>query len=573
MNFEITEDNRPFLEARGKIILNACPGSGKTSAISYKLTQLTAECNKKYGKYSGVLCLSFTNVAKDEILDKYKSISGCTLGYPHVVSTIDSFINQYITLPFFYLLKSPKGRPSIVNSLSFLDSLNFRSYRTKTNSVLQYSYPPSSIKIEINNTYTCKGKSPDTDKVDAAVFNNYASTIKKWQFDNGYLSNDDSTYFAFFLLKKFKEIGLNLVSRFPYIIVDEAQDTSEAQYKIFDLLIQAGLSNIEFVGDPYQSLYEFREARPDLFVNRFEDNANWKAFQLTNCRRSSQKIVDFYSLFRRSSEQSIASLRSFSENNPIHVFRYTENNISSLVERYQNNTDIDSANRILVRGASHLELFGVKATKEEPWHNSTAKDLLSAQHLFLLGEVKDSIDKMRDIIIELKYSEKDFQERQVLRKTLKEDVNLNTVMFDFLAHAPSNDDTLENWTQMMELHLKKALDLEVDLKLKQKGRAYVSSNLKKLLLAEPDVLYPVSTIHKVKGMTFESILLVLSKDSSGQNLSLNDFVKPDKFPSEKQRLIYVALSRPQTLCCLAIPEEVSEGKIRGKLGNDIVFVN
>lgn len=149
--------------------------------------------------------------------------------------------------------------------------MNLGYFANKRRQPLKVSYAPSKIRIELDGSYSWDGYKPNPAIVDPSVFDRYAKKYKDWQLNNGFLTNDDSTYIALKLLENYPEIARSLTQRFPYIIVDEAQDTSEMQYKIFDLLIASGLSNIEFVGDPYQSLYEFREARPDLFVQRYND--------------------------------------------------------------------------------------------------------------------------------------------------------------------------------------------------------------------------------------------------------------------------------------------------------------
>lgn len=68
MYFE-NDERLAYLRARGKVILNACPGSGKTTTIAKKILEL--ENSKEIGSHSGVACLSFTNSAKDEINEAY----------------------------------------------------------------------------------------------------------------------------------------------------------------------------------------------------------------------------------------------------------------------------------------------------------------------------------------------------------------------------------------------------------------------------------------------------------------------------------------------------------------------
>ena len=121
MEFEINQQREAYLDSRGKIILNACPGSGKTTAIAKKIMLLQDEYKTTLSRFSGIACLSFTNTAKDEISEKYTELSGDYLGFPHKVSTIDSFINQYITLPFYYLFVKNGKRPKILDDPGFLN--------------------------------------------------------------------------------------------------------------------------------------------------------------------------------------------------------------------------------------------------------------------------------------------------------------------------------------------------------------------------------------------------------------------------------------------------------------------
>lgn len=566
MNFELTKENENYIKSRGKVILNACPGSGKTTAIAYKLTTLTTECTNHFSNYSGVACLSFTNVAKDEISDKFESISSKRLTYPHLTSTIDSFINKYITLPFYHLLGFKSKRPTILNTVDFLDNLNLEWIRNKQNRPLKYSYPPKDLKIEIDGSYSWKRKKLNTAIIDNNTFQSYAKKYKNWQFENGYINNDDSTYLALKLLESFPQIGNSLVQRFPYIIIDEAQDTSELQYIIFEELIKCGLSNIEYIGDPYQSLYEFREARPDLFIKKYEDTTTWNAIELATCRRSSQKIINLYNTFRKSSEKPITSTCKHKSDFPIKIIKYDENNLDALVSEYTKHIDITLPYQILVRGSSHLEMFGVKQTQENPWKNAIARDLILASYNYEVGKIKDCINTLRKVYVQLHFPEKDYKEKLEKENGLREDFNLNIKLFDFIKNCPSTDDTLEVWTSNTTAYIKAQFGIDIDLELKKKGKAYYSQNLRILMYPETVLQYPVSTIHKVKGMTFNSILLILSDNSSGEKLSISDFTKPLNLPNEKQRMIYVALSRPETFACIAVPNKIDNKEIIDKLG-------
>ena len=103
MVYDITPQRQAYLDARGYTILTACPGSGKTTSIVKKLFIVSCYCKERYGQHAGFACLSFTNKACAELKQKYKEMHNDRLTFPNEVLTIDSFIMQYVVLPFWHL--------------------------------------------------------------------------------------------------------------------------------------------------------------------------------------------------------------------------------------------------------------------------------------------------------------------------------------------------------------------------------------------------------------------------------------------------------------------------------------
>ena len=128
MEYEITDERRNYLDARGHIILTACPGSGKTTSIVAKLRDVAQYCALQYGKHAGFACLSFTNKACAELKDKYRVMHEEPLRFPNVVSTIDSFIMQMVVLPFWYLCDLCKKKPVVVNDSETLNRIYYVKY-------------------------------------------------------------------------------------------------------------------------------------------------------------------------------------------------------------------------------------------------------------------------------------------------------------------------------------------------------------------------------------------------------------------------------------------------------------
>ena len=89
MSITLSDEQKVYIQTSGKVILNACPGSGKTTTVAHKLFSLIQNRENTFSASAGIVCLSFTNVAKNEIAEKFREISGFSLPYPHLISNID----------------------------------------------------------------------------------------------------------------------------------------------------------------------------------------------------------------------------------------------------------------------------------------------------------------------------------------------------------------------------------------------------------------------------------------------------------------------------------------------------
>jgi len=599
MELEITPERKAYFDARGMVILNACPGSGKTSCIIHKLQHLEQECKKQYGAYCGIACLSFTNVAKDEILHKYKQTYGFDLQFPHLVSTIDSFINQFITLPYYNLLKKDYPRPQIVDQAGLIDKLvavkfmwkgklidgiqaPMNKHKNKAGLPIFHSYAASKIWIDVNGHFTYEGKSPDPKFVDPAVFQTYGSDLLKWKLKKGLITSLDSAFIALHILKTHERIGGWLVKKFPYIIVDEAQDNSEIQHAIFDKLIAVGLKNIEMVGDPYQSLYEWRDAKPQLFLDKYK-GTEWTGLPLSENRRSVQRIIDCFSIVRNSTDEKITSKGVVDLNIPIVVYKYNTTNPPLIVADFEQRCVQHKLkkNQIVVRGNSLKNRMLGNTSDVAPWKQYYPYTFLSVKHAFDTNHIKDAVNELRKTITELQNPDMDYHQLQELVNSRKEDYVLNGKLYDFLFKIPNSDYTLETWTNECLKLLKSnfAVDVAEKFEFKKKIDGYKMADLKQQKIsvyfnkpASTKHNIPITTIHKVKGATLDAILFFLDETSNKESVTFKDFKLSDDFPSEKQRMIYVACSRPQQLLALALPDKITDADLKVKFGTDVEII-
>lgn len=602
MEFEITPQRQAFLDARGKIVLNACPGSGKTTTVAKKLMLLQEEYTSKFGRFSGIACLSFTNTAKDEISEKYFELSGDYLEFPHTVSTIDSFINQFITLPFYYLLKNQCSRPKIIDDEKYIDSMwqikyvdkngkerdglnpSLLKFKAKNYRNIFYTYAPRKLRLEVDGSFTFQGNPPDPKKVDVNVFKDYAKYLFKSRLSKGLISTQDSAFIALHLLQKYNKIGEILAKRFPHIIVDEAQDNSAIQHALFDKLAELGLANLEFIGDPYQSLYEWRDADPGLFNTKYADTQNWQGLDLTDNRRSPQRIIDCFSILRKQGDPVINTACTSDKQLPVIVYRYNQTNSPLIVQHYDRYCAENRLenNQIVVRGNALKKKMLGKSADQEPWKSNLPYQIIDDRHKYEGNEIKAAIKAIRTIAVSLIAKGKGIIEIKEMEQELKTDNHFNARLLNLLHDLPSFDLTISNWTTSTQTFLKKELELAEDVNFEQKERSY-KGKFDKAILNEPlkdhfkrsysESRIPITTVHQVKGKSLDSILLFFNESKHKDNITFSDIESSGQnFPIEKQRIIYVALSRPKHLLGMAFPESVSEEEIRAKFGEGITIV-
>lgn len=108
------EDSNPRLGLR---TVSARAGTGKTTVLTDYCIDIAEKWHSIFMPWQGMALLSYTNVAKDELLAKLRKSYGNTslVNSPHSIETIDSFLNQHVFLPHGgKTIGYPQGRPKLV---------------------------------------------------------------------------------------------------------------------------------------------------------------------------------------------------------------------------------------------------------------------------------------------------------------------------------------------------------------------------------------------------------------------------------------------------------------------------
>ena len=583
MEYEVTQERQAYLDARGYTILSACPGSGKTTSIVKKLRAVSQYCAECYGKHTGFACLSFTNKACAELKDKYRNMHDERLTFPNEVLTIDSFIMQYVVLPFWYLCNVCKKKPIVVNEEEILKKIYYNNVNVNgvwepfvAPSFRAYSdifYKKSPAHVSRGKTGYCWKHSPVTDVNEVA----YCEVAFAYRLEKGVITSSDALWMACEILEHHQEVAKALVARFPYIIVDEAQDNSELHFEFFKLLKRAGLQNLEFVGDICQSIYGFNNAKPELLQALMAEEG-WNVLPLSECRRSNQRIIDLYSKLKSSDVPTITSHGVEDMGIPIVVYKYDESNVRDIIRDYYQVCDENSlSNRIvLARGVNKCkELAGVKDVEFKYWKTELPYLLIDALFAFDSSDMDFAFRKTRLVLSSLLVKD-DLEAKRKFIHEIEHDIEWNARIFGFLKQVPSLSLSFKEWADQTCSLLQNYWNLAEKPAFVpyQRQTGYTMKEMANVPVEQfhqsnekgSDYHKSIDTIHSVKGATFDAILLFFSKDSRGESISLNDFPQNEiQVMSEGQRMIYVACSRATQFLAIAVPSTKTDEEIRTAL--------
>ena len=282
---KLTDEQRRAVHCNNHVMLTACPGSGKTRVIISKLARVLDEVRDTP---RAVACITYTNTGVHEIESRLRHHTQPGDERLFDVGTIHSFCLNNIFRPFCWLIKGYKNgfkvmTPDSEDFQKHIDAvwakhgrvgLTFKDYDEFTNIRIDQNGKP------VGSIFKHGAITPE-------VANEYWSRIRK----AGYIDFANILYLSYVLLKKRPEVLGYISAKFAWILIDEFQDTTDLQVEILSLIADKGSTKFFLVGDPFQSIFGFAGARPDLadkFAARIKAETE---FVLSGNFRSSAPIV------------------------------------------------------------------------------------------------------------------------------------------------------------------------------------------------------------------------------------------------------------------------------------------
>lgn len=269
----------------GPLLVLAGAGSGKTRVLTTRIAYLIGEANVNPGE---ILAITFTNKAANEMKERVINMLG-NLAYKIQISTFHSFGLSIIKDNYQAI-----GYESNFTILDSDDSLTIIKKILKDINLDANIYNPKNIKNQISSA---KNELIDAEGYNKFVFSEFEKVVQKvYKIYENKLVVNNSLDFDDLLMKPIQLFNANpdilkkYQERFKYVLIDEYQDTNEAQY-ILTKLISDKYKNICVVGDPDQSIYAFRGSNYQNILNFEKDYKNAKVITLDKNYRSTKNIL------------------------------------------------------------------------------------------------------------------------------------------------------------------------------------------------------------------------------------------------------------------------------------------
>lgn len=569
----------------GPLLIIAGAGAGKTKTLTTKIAYLIE--NDMARPYN-ILAITFTNKAAKEMKDRIYKLIGDEAKKIQI-STFHSFglkllRENYETLGYeknFVIMDSDDSLTvvkKIIKDLGYDPKVyNPRAIRNKISGCKNEMMTP-----DIYERYAIS----DYEKVVQQVFEKYETKLKK----NNSVDFDDLLLLPIELFKKNPDILEKYQDLYKYILIDEYQDTNEAQY-ILTKMISAKNRKITCVGDDSQSIYSFRGANYKNILNFEKDYKDAHTILLEENYRSTSTILDAANQVIKNNKQrkdknlwtsrgigeKIKYYRAYNEKDEA---QYTIRKIKELVNRNVQYKDI----AILYRTNAQSRVLEEEMLKENlPYRvigsfyfysRKEIKDLIA--YLRLIHNSKDNISLLRVIntpkrgiglktidnltkkadeegtsIYDAITTGKELEFKKIIEKlkNISNELTLTELI----------DKVLDASGMRQELESEKTLESEVRLENLEEFKSITKSfEEKEGLVSLEDFLLEISlisdveeykddpnrislmTVHSVKGLEFDHVFVVGMEE--GIFPHMNSLMENSEL-EEERRLCYVAITR------------------------------
>lgn len=599
-----------FIKDLTTLDLQAVPGSGKTTVLLAKL--LILERYLPFDDGSGILVISHTNTAIDEIKNRIGTYCPKLFSYPNFIGTIQTFVNKFLVNPFY--------KNHFERKLQYIDTEIYENMLISIYEKVKWTKPAElgkwlymqnnkndeKVKEVIKNLYyDFENKEVRNIKTNNRLIdpkNDKHTLLQKIIFivlAHGVLSYEYAYKFARYYIEDFPNIINILRKRFSMVCIDEMQDMDKSQYELLEKLFFENDSRTIFqrIGDKNQAIYNGGNIETDvIWVNRR------KVLKLTGTNRFAQSIANFIQNFGIEYTPIIA-LQHYNEELKPHILIYNNETIQEVIPRYSQliKTYVDAGKfviddsrpcKAIAWRKEHDSHIALKSYFEdfERNHHKIKETYDNLKSYLIYFEDNDSFKGIRKNIInaflnilrlENTKDENDrFYTKETLINKLKEKQNQeqnNSIYDDFNSNLYiwAKIILIENNIDYSYTKIKNYIPdlLNIFNQSISKSRAFINDELiqttertianeTKNIYNEDGIDIHISTIHSVKGETHTATLYLesyyYSEYETQRLLEQFKYVPFRNITSrymQSAKMAYVGFSRPMHLLCIAIHED------------------
>lgn len=301
---EINSNTPIHIEQHFKVV--AGPGAGKTHWLTNHIKNVLQN-STRLGRTAKIACITYTNTATEEIRSRLIE----AIDEKVEIGTIHSFLYKNIVKPYGFLLKDQEGM-NLIN----LEGMDGHDEHIPNRSILGqwieneldktrfYLIKPDciedfiqclknfdwvldqdgSLKLQLRPEYMGVAKKIRLPSLNQKQLLAY----KKYYWSRGQVHHEDVLYFAYRILTEQPRVLDFLSLKFPYLFIDEFQDTNPIQTSVVKKLASKN-TIVGVIGDSAQSIYQFQGAKREDFETFLFDEL--KEYLIPDNRRSTNYIV------------------------------------------------------------------------------------------------------------------------------------------------------------------------------------------------------------------------------------------------------------------------------------------
>lgn len=552
---EFEEEKKQIIKSFESCCIEASPGSGKTTTLVAKLIIL-AEKLRKNNYDRGICILTHTNIGIDVIKEKLGSKGDILFKYPNFVGTLQSFIDNYLAIPYFkykYKQKIEIIDDEYINNyyerIKNLKSLRyFKAIHSKNFSFSKFYY--SFKKNGFYNEKRCIIGDESSDK--------YKALYER--INKGLLKYNEAIQLGVLYIEKFPILKKYFSERFFLVQVDEMQDTSDEAFEILEKLFDKEKTTVQFIGDKNQNILNGNEQ----WYNSFS-----KHYKLNSSKRFGENIASFLNRIIKEEGTSILGNPRIKDFKPILIL-YS-------AEEYK---EIEDGNKIFNKFIEIIKekkldklegkfkvvgRIGAKSKKGitlTSYFNKFSQQNLNKKNslMTLIKKNKEHLSENKKIIFLLKKKMNYYFKVNSIDE-YKELIENNIILFYKIIYKylinKNKKELLESLFKFLEEITSKTLNRA---EFNNIFSSFIEDDTEEIMVIDTysknDIKLEINTVHSVKG---ETHLATLYLDTFYKKYDISEYLienllstkkNPEK-NKERRNIIFVGASRPKHLLCFA----------------------